>query len=455
MQIRERRFRAAAPSADQQWLPTVLAAARREVTDDELLLRVIVDETDKSGACGEALVMSGDILSLHPVDDPFLLNPRPFENCETFNAALLVPTGVGAEVGGHAGDAGPLTKLLGSICDAVVTHPNVVNASDINEAPANCHYVEGSVLTRLLLGNVALQPVRKNRVLLVIDDHPDSYFTTAATNAANAGRASYGLDCSAILKLNPGVRLSVSYSSTGRAVGQVTNLDLLLSKLLELRHQYDAVAVSSVINVPPGYHQKYFDSAGEMVNPWGGVEAMLTHTLSTVLSVPTAHSPMFETRDIANSDPGIVDARMAAEAVSLTFLQCILKGLQRSPRIVTADLGRPGLLDVTNVSCLIIPDGCLGVPTLAALVQGIPVIAVRENRSLMRNDLRSLPWAEGQLHIVENYWEAAGVVAALKAGIDPASVRRPLNKILPETVHASFDLKAMTGMAAAAREPTC
>ncbi|MEA2999394.1 MAG: hypothetical protein QOK17_1227 [Sphingomonadales bacterium] len=453
MQIRERRFRAAAPCEGQEWLPSVLAAARCEISDDELLLRVIVDESDKGGVGGEALVMGGDILSLHPVGDPFLLAPRPFENCETFNAALLVPTGVGAEIGGHAGDAGPLTKLLGSICDAVVTHPNVVNASDINEAPANCHYVEGSVLTRLLLGNVALQPVRKNRVLLVIDDHPDSYFTTAATNAANASRASYGLDCSAILKLNPGVRLSVSYSSTGRAVGDVTNLDLLLSKLLELRDQYDAVAVSSVIDVPPGYHQKYFDSAGEMVNPWGGVEAMLTHTLSTVLGVPTAHSPMFETRDIASLDLGMVDARKAAEAVSMTFLQCILKGLQRSPRIVTAQFGRAGLFDVTNVSCLVIPDGCLGVPTLAALAQGIPVIAVRENRSLMKNDLRALPWADGQLHIVENYWEAAGVVAALKAGIDPASVRRPLNKIIPETVHASSDIRAMTAIGAAAAEP--
>jgi hypothetical protein len=164
-----------------------------------------------------------------------------------------------------------------------------------------------------------------------------------------------------------------------------------------------------------------------MVNPWGGVEAMLTHALSTLLEVPTAHAPMFESQAIANSDPGIVDPRMSAEAVSLTFLQCVLKGLQRSPRIISgAAHGQSGLIDVTNVSCLIMPDGCIGVPTLAALAQGVPVIAVRENASLMQNDLTALPWAKGQLTIVENYWEAAGVVAALKAGIDPTTVRRPL-----------------------------
>jgi hypothetical protein len=109
-----------------------------------------------------------------------------------------------------------------------------------------------------------------------------------------------------------------------------------------------------------------------------------------------------------------------------------LKGLQRSPRLVK-DVRRgnkPGVLTASDVSCLVIPDGCIGLPTLAALEQGIPVIAVRENHNIMRNDLRALPWASGQLHIVENYWEAAGVMSALKQGVDPASVRRPL----PDTI---------------------
>jgi len=44
----------------------------------------------------------------------------------------------------------------------------------------------------------------------------------------------------------------------------------------------------------------------------------------------------------------------------------------------------------------------------------------------MQNDLHALPWVPGQLHVVDNYWEAAGVMTALKAGIAPASLRRPL-----------------------------
>jgi len=202
----------------------------------------------------------------------------------------------------------------------------------------------------------------------------------------------------------------------------------------EHRAEYDAVAISSVIDVPHDYHREYFDKRGQMVNPWGGVEAMLTHALSLRYDVPSAHAPMFESDEIANMDPGVVDPRMAAEAVSMTFLQCILKGLMRSPRIVTAldAMRHPAAITAANISCLVIPDGCLGLPTLAALEQGIPVIAVRENANRMQNDLTALPWTAGQLHMVENYWEAAGVIAAMRAGIVPESVRRPLTATVVE-----------------------
>jgi len=144
--------------------------------------------------------------------------------------------------------------------------------------------------------------------------------------------------------------------------------------------------------------------------------------------IPAAHSPMLESHKVADFDLGIVDPRLAAEAVSLTFVQCMLKGLQRSPRIVTDPdaMREAGMLTAADISCLIIPDKCVGLPTLAALEQGITVIAVRENTNLMENNLALLPWAEGKSHVVDNYWEAVGVMAAIKAGITPNSLRRPL-----------------------------
>ena len=87
-----------------------------------------------------------------------------------------------------------------------------------------------------------------------------------------------------------------------------------------------------------------------------------------------------------------------------------------SPQVVVnPDVGRtPGLLTIEDISCLIIPDGCLGIPTLSALEQGIPVIAVRENKNIMRNNLEVLPWRCGQFTRVNTYLEAVGVMTALR-----------------------------------------
>lgn len=360
---------------------------------------------------------------------------RSVENTDRFIAVLLVPTGIGAEIGGHAGDAAPVAKLMANACDLLVTHPNVVNASDINEIPENALYVEGSVLTRLLMGTAGLQPVRSNRVIMVMDAHRSDALADAAINAVNGARAAYGLDCPKVVKLEPPLSMRSEYTASGRAAGQIAGFERLLEVLEGERRSYDAVAISSGIQVPPEFHQRYFNRQGDMVNPWGGVEALLTHAISEILTVPSAHSPMFESEEVANANPGIVEPRMAAEAVSVTFLQCILKGLQRSPRIVTGDAAMRARSIVTaeDVCCMIIPDGCLGLPTLAALEQGISVIAVRENQNLMRNDLSALPWAPGQFYVVENYWEAVGVMTAIRAGLPPQSVRRPLGVVNVET----------------------
>jgi hypothetical protein len=164
------------------------------------------------------------------------------------------------------------------------------------------------------------------------------------------------------------------------------------------------------------------------VNPWGGVEAMLTHTLSRKYGLPTAHAPMMTSRDVQTLNYGPVDPRKAAEPVSCTYLFSVLKGLHRSPSISQA-AGAPGAagrIGVENIHCLVIPDGCVGLPTLAALAQQIPVIAVRGNQNRMRCSLEDLPGGCEGLYRVDNYLEAVGLMAALRSGIAVESVRRPI-----------------------------
>jgi hypothetical protein len=318
--------------------------------------------------------------------------------------------------------------LLAGACDKLITHPNVVNASDINELPENGLYVEGSVISRVLMGTVGLQEVRSNRVLLVIDENQDGRICDLVINSASAARATLGLDCPGMVRMNPPIYMRAEYSPAGRAVGRIEGLERLIEVLRARRSEYDAVAMSSKIDISEGLNREYFQSGGQMINPWGGVEAMLTHSLSLLFDVPTAHAPMGEDMEEINAVFGVVDPRMSAEAVSNCFLHCVLKGLHRSPRIVSDRMlfGHAGVLTAADVSCLVIPDGCIGLPTLAALEQGIAVIAVRENRNRMKNDLEKLPFKAGKLFIVENYLEAAGLMTALRTGVSPSSVRRPL-----------------------------
>jgi hypothetical protein len=264
--------------------------------------------------------------------------------------------------------------------------------------------------------------------MLVMDKHEDRRISELSINTVSTVRAAAGIDCPLIVELDEPINMEAKYSPSGCAVGRIEALENLCTVMEKYRDEYDSVALHTGIDVPPEFHLEYLKSRGEMVNPWGGVEAMLTHALTMIFGVPTAHAPMVRNMDIANLHGGVVDPRIASEAISSTFLMCVLKGLHKSPRIIkdSSVFGHSGVLTNEDISCLIIPDGCVGLPTLAAMEQGIPVVAVRENKNRMQNSLEDYPFKPGKLFIVDNYLEAVGVMNALKAGVSVESVRRPL-----------------------------
>lgn len=365
-----------------------------------------------------------------PAESVLSFRPRRHERQHTFNVVMLVPTGVDCEVGGHAGDATPAARLLATQCDHLIVHPNIVNASDINEQTDNCLYVEGSIICRLLMGSVALRLVRQNRVLVITEHRADGrWVPDQVVNTASAARATLGVNCVEVLEFSDIPRMDMSYSLSGRSVGEISNLAPLLALLSERRRTYDAVALCTRIT-PPSDIREIFDRyfQGEGPNPWGGAEAALTHAISTVLNVPAAHAPTLEDLSLRVQDYGQVDPRKAAEAISTSYSFSVLKGLHRAPAVVpNADgLYDPSLLSAEDIACVVIPDGCLGIPTIAALLQEMNVIVVRENTTILKCPLEDLPFAPDRFWVVSNYHEAVGVLASLRAGIHPTAVRRPL-----------------------------
>ena len=443
MRVSEIDFRLPCPPGDVSALKWLADHTKRKLPVGEELVRLVVTESNQDFYnCEATTYRAGSDAHLISPGMALEFRRRRSENTGRFNVAMLIPTGIGAAIGGHAGDATPVAQLMASVCDNLVIHPNVVNASDINEMPANALYIEGSVLSRLIMGTVGIQPVRANQVLVLLHPHSDRVFTNLAMNAVNAARSSYGLNCPRVIEMDRPLVMSPDYTGSERAAGTVEGFENLCYLLDKYRGEYDAIAIASVISTPLHYYSDYFWSDGDMVNPWGGVESMLTHTISSMYDLPSAHAPMLESQAVLDIETGVVDPRMAAEVISVSFLQCVLKGLQRSPNIIRDPeaMRDPGVLTARDISCLVIPDGCLGLPTFAALEQGIQVIAVRENVNLMKNDLEALPWASGQLHIVDNYWEAAGVLSAIRTGIEPSAVRRPLRSILLEQTPTSLSM---------------
>ena len=370
----------------------------------------------------------------------FDFRPRRHARTGSFNAVMLIPTGVDCAIGGHAGDATPAARLLSSVCDQLVLHPNVVNASDVNEQTENCLYVEGSLICRLLMGTVGLRKVRQNRVLLVTEERHDAPNVVDNTiNCAEGARATLGMDISDVVVLGQELFMQTGVADSGRVTGRVERLGHLLDLLHAKQGSYDAIALATRITPhidTVELHRSYFGEGGP--NPWGGVEAILTHLISSVLDVPSAHAPTMSSEALRTESWGVVEPRKAAEVISTTYLFCVLKGLNRAPQVVVNPSGvyDPSILTAEDVSCLVIPDGCVGLPTLAAAEQGIPVVAVRNNTNLMRNDLRALPFRPGQLLYAANYYEAAGILAAMKAGVAPAALERPMRPIRIERIPA-------------------
>ena len=50
-------------------------------------------------------------------------------NLRPHTTMMIVPTGVGAAMGGYAGDALPVARAIATVTDRLITHPNVLNGA--------------------------------------------------------------------------------------------------------------------------------------------------------------------------------------------------------------------------------------------------------------------------------------------------------------------------------------
>ena len=310
------------------------------------------------------------------------------------NTIFIVPTGIGAAIGGDAGDATPAFKLIASVSDIAITHPNVVNASDINEMPDNAWYVEGSILDRFLEGKIKLKRPHSNKILLAVNKpiRPET------VNAMNAAR--YTIGCSIeYVELETELQMIATMSSDG-ASGKVYGWKELVNQVE--KYDYNALAIATPVEVEKEAALHYFRNGG--INPWGGVEAVASKLIANAINKPVAHAPLESTDEELKYFNEVVEPAMAAEVVSQCFIHSLFKGLHKAPRISKAGLS------VDDIDCLVSPLKCYGRPHKACEKAGIPIVTIKENTTCLDVEPKKHEW-------VDNYFEAAGYIQSLKEGI--------------------------------------
>ncbi|HET9210943.1 MAG TPA: DUF3326 domain-containing protein, partial [Thermoanaerobaculia bacterium] len=105
----------------------------------------------------------------------------------------IIPTGIGCDLGGYAGDAAPASNLLAATADYLVTNPNAVNASNFISMADNLLYTEGLAIDLFMKGEVDLHIPYANRVGLIVEKSEPEQLDVVF-NVVNTVRAVYGID---------------------------------------------------------------------------------------------------------------------------------------------------------------------------------------------------------------------------------------------------------------------
>lgn len=315
--------------------------------------------------------------------------------------AFIVPTGIGAAVGGYAGDASVWARKFADVSRLIV-NPNVVNAGGFSGITDNMFYVEGYTLNSFFKGEINLKPSKNNKIGIVFDKSIPQEVLNIHMNTMNAVKTVYGVDVIAYDITTEEVGVEFFMTDFGTSVGKVKNIETLKSSAKKLLAQgADAIALVCMFDDPEDDNPDYANGSG--ADPVGGVEAILSHYISKELKVPCAHSPAFADYSISSD---IVNPKAASEYITPTFLPCILLGLSNAPLI-------GGDISVSQLDYLVMPYDALGsVPVYEAIKHNIPVFAVKENTTVLNITNENLHKSD-KIIVVQTYEKCLELVKSL------------------------------------------
>ena len=338
---------------------------------------------------------------------------------------FIIPTGIGCEIGGFAGDALPAAKLLATASGCLITHPNVMNGGSLSEKNKDIFYVEGYSLDRFIKGEIGLKSVKQQKIGIIFDSSIDHALLVRHLQAADACVATLGIDVdSYVLTKKP---LGIVIDSLSRSIsgGLIENPDTLIEAGERLIEK-GATAIAIVAKFPDNLDFNLTNSyrEGKGVDPIAGVEALISHLISKFLKVPCAHAPALNQIELnVNLDP-----RAASEEIGYTFLPSVLIGLSKAPDLIELPSNNEIItLHPSQIESIVVPSGALGGEgVLAGIERGLNIISVKNPNII---DINNQKFNYPNLIEVNNYFEAAGLILSIRNGINLKSIERPLNRI--------------------------
>lgn len=335
-----------------------------------------------------------------------------------YTAVLVIPTGIGAAMGGYAGDALPVARALARVVDRLITHPNVLNGAQLYWPLPNTLYVEGYGLDQFAAGDWGLRPVHQNRIGLVLDQAIEPELRLRHVQVADAARATLGLHLTDYVVTDAPLGVELRTADSGATWGTIQQPDSLLRAVEKLKQaRAEAIAVVARFPDDPGTEALQNYRHGQGVDPLAGAEAVISHLVVRTFQLPCAHAPALSPLPI---DPDL-SPRSAAEELGYTFLPCVLVGLSRAAQFITRrTVAQPQDIWANQVNALLVPaTACGGSAVLSLSQSSTQIITVQENTSRMQVTAEALGI---QSISVSSYLEAIGVIAAHRAGVHPQAL---------------------------------
>ncbi len=293
------------------------------------------------------------------------------------NIVVIIPTGVGASIGGFAGDGGYVVRELAKKYRLIV-NPNVVNAACFSSITENMLYTEGFALNRFFKNEINLLP-STNKIGIIFDKAIPKGVLNIHLNTLNAIKMVYGIKDFEYEITSKKVGVEFNITSSNISGGNVNNTDTLFEAGKKLiKKGCNALAVVCLFE-DDEEDEDY--QSGKGVDIVGGVEAIISHVVSREFNIPVAHAPAFKKISITKK---LVNPKSAAEYITPTFLPCIILGLYNAPQFISSKEKNKNAISIFDIKKLVMPYNSLGcIPVFKALEYNIPIFAIKENSTVL------------------------------------------------------------------------